>query len=204
MQTRSILTVAILLRAALMVVCSCESPSPRPASVQQATAEKEPPGLQEYFAQYTGPCGMTLLDISTSEAGPFESVVDVGPQAPNEKLREHVWEFNRFIVRGRFTGKERRGITCKVYREFEVLSFRPWGSIRRCVSLGDTRAGLQLYGEELPKDRYAPEDFLGGPELPMVDDEHCRKVEVCAEDEKRITSCRGGQYCCRLRPMSDE
>jgi hypothetical protein len=197
MRTYALLTAVLLPCASLLVACSCEPPPP----IQQEATKEAYSDVQEYFAKYTSPCGMRLLDISTTEAGPFESVRAAGPEAPHKKLREHVWENNRFIVRGRFTGKHRRSVYCEHYREFEVLSFRPWGPIDRCVALGALRGALQVYAEELPKDRYVPEDFRDGPELPMVDDEHCRDVKVCAEDEKRITACTGGRYCCRLLPM---
>ncbi|RKG99491.1 hypothetical protein D7X74_39370 [Corallococcus sp. CA047B] len=147
-----------------------------------------PPIAPEYFAEQTSDCGVDLLNLAESDSGPFKRVLAVGANRPREKLRRNVWEQGRYRVRGRFTGKSHEFQGCASFPEFEVLDFRPWGPVQRCASPGALDATLLLYTGDLPKDRYAPEDFLDGPWPPSIDDEACRRVGACLSDLRRADS----------------
>lgn len=191
--------VAALLWADLLGACQCE-PSRTTASGAAGAAVRASQEEREHFAKPAGACGLTLLEIATSESGPFESVYQAGPQAPSQRLRPHAWSPGGFMVRGRMTGRQRGNAECGRYPEFEVLSFRPWGPVRRCMSPGALDTSMLLYTEELPEEYYVQEDFVGGPELPMVDDESCRATESCQQGERRVVACAGQVLCCRLLP----
>jgi hypothetical protein len=159
-------------------------------------------GEGDYFAEYTDACGLTLLKVSASESGPFVEVFPVGEEAPHLRLRPHAQVSGRFIVRGATTGVRRSDGHCGTYPVFKVTAFRPWGAVRRCTSPGAADAMLQLYTEELPTDRYAPEDFASGPMPPSLDGESCvpPRGGGCGEGWRRIRDCAGDVVCCRLLP----
>ncbi|GMU10149.1 hypothetical protein [Corallococcus caeni] len=147
-----------------------------------------PEVIPDYFAEQTSDCGVDLLNLAPSEAGPFKRVLAVGANRPHERLRRNVWEQGRYQVRGRFTGKVREFQECASFPEFEVLDFKPWGPVQRCASPGALDADMLMYTGDLPEDRYAPEDFLGGPWPPSIDDGSCRRVAACALDKRRADS----------------
>jgi hypothetical protein len=152
------------------------------------TSDKMPPAGSAYFAEQTSDCGVDLLNLAESESGPFKRVLPVGPNRPREKLRRNVWEQGRYRIQGRFTGKSHAFQGCASFSEFEVLEFRPWGPVQRCASPGALDSTLLLYTGDLPKDRYAPEDFLDGPWPPSIDDGACRRVGACLSGLRRADS----------------
>jgi hypothetical protein len=152
----------------------------------------------DYFAEYSADCGMRLLKLARSEAGPFELAFPIGEQRPDERLRPHAWSAGRFVLRGRLTGKKHIVSDCGSWPEFEVIGFRPWGKVRRCVSPGSADPLMLVYTGELPEDRYAPEDFLDGPWPPLLDDDSCHPAAACAQGERRVKACTGKTWCCRL------
>lgn len=160
---------------------------------------------QEYFAEYSGACGLTLLTISREESGPFVRVYGIGEQAPDQVLRPHAWRSSRFIVKGRLTGKQRGAEYCGYYPEFEVLSFKPWGAVKRCTVIPALDPNFGLYTEELPTDRFVPEDYWTGPEPRRIDDESCRSEEKCAGKERLVRDCGRDvkTWCCRLLPPEE-
>ncbi|RKG49243.1 hypothetical protein D7X30_39435 [Corallococcus sp. AB011P] len=176
--------------AALALVCVGSvslyfhlTPSP-----SKPTPPNAPEVIPEYFAEQTSDCDVDLLNLSESEAGPFKRVLPVGANRPRERLRRNVWEQGRYLVRGRFTGKVREFRECASFPEFEVLDFKPWGPVQRCASPGALDADMLAYTGDLPEDRYAAEDFLGGPWPPSIDDRSCRPVAACALDKRRADS----------------
>lgn len=205
MSARTLLAVG-LAWSQLLVACQCELPRSAPAAPgaspsAPALAEGAPsthPEAREYFAEPSGPCGARVLLVSPTESGPFEQVYQIGEQSPDQRLMPHAWYSGRFVVRGYFTGRKRGADYCGYHPEFRVLSFRPWGPVRRCTSVGALDGLMQLYTEELPKDRYAPEDFVEGPELPSLDADSCRPGQECKQGEHLIHDCSGDLFCCRL------
>lgn len=184
---------------------------PLPESVARAAEERnralfeESLEVREYFAR-PGTCGQALA-ISPVESGPFKEVYRTGPEDPKDRLRWHAYYFGRFIIRGRFTGKTESISYCGYYPEFEILSFKPWGPVRRCTSIGALDGDKQLYTEHLPKDRYAPEDFVDGPELLQLDDSTCRRTARCKRGELLVEDCSSKEpgklmWCCRPLPLT--
>src|SRR3712207_1735921 len=90
----------VALGAAGLVVCL----KLFPARSTPAAFEK-PREDREYFAEYSGVCGLTLVKIAREQTGPLEIVYPTGTQAPDAQLRMHAWRARRFLVRGRMTGK---------------------------------------------------------------------------------------------------
>jgi len=198
MRMRLFLAAAVL--AALGLVAGYRLVAARPPPV---TPEVPRQG-QDYFAEYGGACGLTLLRIAREAAGPFEYVYPEGAQLPDQRLRPHAWKSGRFKVQGRMTGRSRGDSECGTWPEFEVFDFSPWGPIRRCTSLGAADSSMLLYTEELPKDRYAAEDFVDGPRLPLIQEESCRPTDACGAGERRIEDCTGERWCCRLAPLNEQ
>lgn len=142
----------------------------------------EPEASPEYFAENTAECGVFLLYLSSSEAGPFKRVMPIGPNQPIHRLRRNVWEHGRYRIRGHFTGKDHALKGCASYPEFEVHEFRPWLPVQRCASPGAADPIMLMYTGDLPEDRYAPEDFIEGPPLRSIDDMSCRLIGACVTD----------------------
>lgn len=157
-----------------------------------------------YFAEYTSDCDMRLLKLARAEAGPSERVFPVGPQKPDERLRPHAWRPGRFVLQGRMTGKQRESPGCATFPEFEVTKFEPWGKVQRCTSPGAADPSMLVYVDDLPVDRYVPEDYVDGPWPSLIDDESCRLTDTCSDGERRVTACTGKAWCCRLLPKRDE
>jgi hypothetical protein len=198
MKPRLYLAAAVLTAVGLAAVYQLGLGRTPPAPMSDVPQEE-----QEYFAEYDGECGVRLLKLARSESGPFELVFPAGLHRPDERLRRHAWEDGRFLLQGRLTGKQRESSGCGIWPEFEVLGFRPWGRVRRCASPGAADVSMLLYTENLPEDRYAPEDFIDGPWPPLLEDESCRHTETCAEGERRIQDCAKKVWCCRLMPEDE-
>jgi hypothetical protein len=198
MRIRPYLVVAALAGVGLAVVYQFMPARP------EATSPGALPEKLEYFAEHDSDCNQRLLKLARSESGPFERVVPVGAQRPDERLRRHAWENGRFMVQGHLTGQKRTIAGCGTWPEFEVLSFRPWGRVQRCASPGAADASMLLYTDDLPEERYAPEDFVDGPWPSLIDDESCRLSEACTNDERHVKACTGRMWCCRLMPENKE
>ncbi|RKH55767.1 hypothetical protein [Corallococcus aberystwythensis] len=183
MRSRGYLAALALVGIGLVGLYSYLTPSP-----SMPTPLKVPEVVPEYFAEQTSDCGVDLLNLASSDTGPFKRVLPVGANPPGERLRRNVWEQGRYLVHGRFTGKVHEFRECASFPEFEVLDFKPWGPVQRCASPGALDAVMQTYTGDLPEDRYAPEDFVGGPFPPFFDDESCRPVAACAMDKRRADS----------------
>jgi hypothetical protein len=108
------------------------------------------------------------------------------------------------MIQGRMTGKVHQSPECGNWPEFEVLEFKPWNKVRRCASPGSADLSMLLYTGDLPDDRYAPEDFVDGPQPPLLDDESCRSSEPCAAGEHHIMDCAGEAWCCRLEAKEEQ
>ena len=183
MKSRGYLAALVLVGIGIVGLYSYLTRSP-----SMPTPPNVPEVVPEYFAERTSDCDVDLLNLSMSEVGPFKRVLPVGANRPHERLRRNVWEQGRYVVRGRFTGKVREFQECARFPEFEVLDFKPWGPVQRCASPGALDADMLTYTGDLPEDRYAPEDFLGGPWPPSFDDKSCRRVAACALDKRRADS----------------
>lgn len=162
-------------------------PLPEEQSTREEPSRSRLEAPPEYYAEQTSECGVSLLDVSVSASGPFTRVYPVGPHQPVETLVRHTWIFGRYRVQGRFTGEHQKLSECLSFPKFEVLAFRPWGSVRRCISPGAADPGMTLDVGDLPLDRYAPQDFVtnSGPALPFIDDTACRHIGLCRTDERR-------------------
>jgi len=192
-----------LLAAALVVVGLGALYNFAPARPQPPVPDV-PQKNPRYFAEYTEDCGLRLMKLARAESGPAEVVFPMGPQAPDERLRPHAWRAGRFVIQGRWTGKQRESPGCGTWPEFEVTEFEPWRKVRRCTSPGAADPLMLLYVDDLPADRYASEDFVDGAWPPLIEDESCRLTEACAEGERHITACTGKAWCCRLMSRRDE
>ncbi|MBM7117502.1 hypothetical protein [Archangium primigenium] len=142
----------------------------------------------EYFAEHTSECGLDLLHLASVESGPFEKVVPIGPEQPNERLRRNVWHWGRYRIRGRFTGARREISECGSFAEFEVHAFRPWGKVQRCASPGALDDSMLTYTEALSVEHYVAEDFIDGPWPPSFDEGTCRLIAACPLDPRRAES----------------
>ncbi|RKH79805.1 hypothetical protein D7Y21_33245 [Corallococcus sp. AB045] len=183
MKSRGYLAALALVGIGIVGLYSYLTPSP-----SKPTPPDAPEVVPEYFAERTSACGVDLLNLASSDAGPFKRVLPVGANQPCERLRRNVCQHGRFQVRGRFTGKVHEFQECASFPEFEVLDFKPWGPVQRCASPGALTADMLTYTGDLPEDRYAPEDFVDGPSPPLFDDESCRPVAACAMDKRRADS----------------
>lgn len=155
---------------------------------KSVTPPVAPAVAPEYFAEQSADCGVELLNLSPSESGPFTRVLPVGSNLPHERLRRGVWQQGRYRLQGRFTGETRSFSECASFPVFEVTGFRPWVPVQRCASPGAADPGMLFYTGDLPVDRYVPEDFIDGPDLPFIDDTACRHIGACQMDKRHPSS----------------
>ncbi|WP_036074274.1 hypothetical protein [Leptospira noguchii] len=134
-----------------------------------------------YFAKYAEPCGRSVLEISETETGPFETVQPIGGSSPVKILNYDILVLSNFKVFGRKTGKVVNDGHCGEYPEFYVKKFEPWGMIRRCTAIGVE--GFYRYMDYLPTHSYAAEDYSSSDsEIIRVSEETCsQKFTVCGE-----------------------
>lgn len=172
----------------------CDAPGdPSANGTAQLPRPPLPPG--SYYAIFKEPCGRSLLEISDGR-GHTELVQTVGEQSPIRRLRLHALIDGKFIVEGRRTGHVHDDHHCGAYPELEVTSFRPWGPVHRMFSAGALNGELHFYTEQLPADRFAPEDFEGGPAPRFLDADRCTCRGACPAGWVRQTNGDGTRLYC--------
>lgn len=191
-------TFAILLLTLCLTALSCGSERPAPAVVEAPAAITASETNDEvFYGRFVEPCGRSLLEVSRSPEGPFQVVQPKGEEQPTRRLRYHVLLEAGFLLKGRLTGERVDDGHCGGYPVLQVSGFEPWGPVERVFSPGSLNGDLHLYTEELPTDRFVPEDFKGGPELRLLNSDRCVPAgERCAEGLVRQVDATGRALCC--------
>ena len=165
---------------------SCNSPA-KPAD-----------NIQVFYAKYAEPCGYSTLKIATKPNEEFKYIWPNGKNNPVKQLKYHMLLDGKWKVKGQFTGKMVKKESCgSSLREFEIISYEPWGPIKRCTYTQTEYDKLHFYVESYSKKQYVPEDFIGNADLPKkVDCISCQREKQAGF--YKVTDCSGSVYYCKL------
>jgi len=106
----------------------------------------------------------------------------------------------RFKVWGHLTDTSVDDHHCGSYPELVTTRFEPWGTIKRCTSIGSLGDELHHFTEGQPTGHYVASDYQDGPAPPLIDDDSCvARTADCAAGLVAVTGCDDARWCCRLR-----
>ena len=152
-----------------------------------------------YLAEYALPCNKSVLKIHITKNDKPVMVDAIGENNPIKRLRYHALIQTKFIITGYFTGKLIKDSfsECSYFKEFYVTDFKPIG-ITRFISTADLDPDAHVYIANLPRDTFAPEDFIDGPALKYIDPGSYTKYRTNSK-QVRITDFNNEAWYCNLK-----
>ncbi|OJJ18478.1 hypothetical protein BKI52_22955 [marine bacterium AO1-C] len=155
------------------------------------------PDVKIFYAKYAEPCGYSVLKIAAKPNEEFKYVWLSGKNNPIKQLKYHMLLGGKWKIKGRFTGKAIKKELCgKGLKEFEIISYEPWGSIARCTYVQALYDKLHFYTAAYSKTHYVPEDFVGNADPKKVDCGSCQRDKQ--PGLYKVTGCDGIVYYCKL------